>query len=244
MTALETVALVTGANKGIGREIAAGLARSGMTVLLGARDRERGERAVRELADHHLDIRHLPIDVTDERSIADAAEWIEREFGKLDVLVNNAGITVGLDIPPSRTTVADLRQVYEVNVFGVVAVTNALLPLLRKSHDARIVNVSSYLGSLTRQSDLDTPMGLYLAYASSKSACNAVTLHFARELRNSEMGGGIKVNAVEPGLTATDLNGHMGDRSPAEGAKIAVELATAEVSPHGGFFDENGPVDW
>ncbi|GDY32097.1 SDR family oxidoreductase [Gandjariella thermophila] len=240
MTTTE-VALVTGANKGIGKEIARGLGQLGITVLASARDETRGAAAVAELAGEGLDARFVRLDVTDERSVAEAAELISADFGRLDILVNNAGITNDLVTPPSETSLGDLRRVYETNVFGVVAVTNAMLPLLRNAPSARIVNVSSGLGSLARHTAPGCTLGLYFAYSTSKTALNAVTVQYARELRDA----GIAVNACAPGLCATDLNGHMGDRTPAQGAKIAIELATAEPDgPTAGFFDENGPVSW
>jgi NAD(P)-dependent dehydrogenase (short-subunit alcohol dehydrogenase family) len=240
MTTTE-VALVTGANKGIGWEIARGLGQLGVTVLATARDRTRGERSVAQLNDEGLDARFLPLDVTDERSVADTADRIAADFGALDILVNNAGILNDLVTPPSRTSVADLRAVFETNVFGVVAVTNAMLPLLGNAPAARIVNVSSVLGSLTRHTAPGSTLGRYFAYNTSKTALNAVTVQYARELRDTP----IRVNACAPGLCATDLNGHMGERAPAQGAKIAVELAAMEPDgPTGGFFDENGPVPW
>ena len=241
MTNDKRVALVTGANKGIGREIARGLAQSGFTVLAAARNRQRGAQAVAELADDGLDVRFQQLDVTDEPSIFAAADRVEQEFGRLDVLVNNAGISADLAVAPSLTALDDVRRVYETNVFGVVAVTNAMLPLLRKSDAARIVNVSSRLGSMAGQTAPNTPLGLFLAYSSSKSALNAITVHYARELAETQ----IKVNAGTPGLVATDLNGFKGTRTPAQGAKVLVELALlASDGPTGGFFDEDGPVSW
>jgi NAD(P)-dependent dehydrogenase (short-subunit alcohol dehydrogenase family) len=240
MTTTE-VALVTGANKGIGKEIARGIGQLGITVLVSARDETRGARAVAELTDEGLDARFLPLDVTDERSVARAADRIAVDFGRLDILVNNAGVLNDLVTPPSRTSLAEFRAVFETNVFGVVAVTNALLPLLRKAPAARIVNVSSVLGSLTRHTAPASALGQYFAYNTSKTALNAITVQYARELRDTP----IKVNACAPGLCATDLNGHLGDRSPAQGAKIAIELATIEPDgPTAGFFDENGPLPW
>ncbi|AXI80875.1 SDR family oxidoreductase [Peterkaempfera bronchialis] len=235
------VALVTGANKGIGREIARGLAQLGLTVLASSRDEQRGERAVAELAAEGLDVRPLRLDVTDEQSVAAAARRISDEFGRLDVLVNNAGITVDRSTTPSTTTTDAMRTVYETNVFGVVTVTRAMLPLLRRSPAGRIVNLSSGLGSLERLLAPDSTLPLFLAYNSSKSALNAVTVHYARELRDTP----IKVNVCAPGLCATDINDHKGDRTAAQGARIAVELATLDSDgPTAGFFDDHGPVPW
>ena len=201
------VALVTGANKGIGHAIASALAARGFTVLVGARDAARGEAAAQRIAG---DARACPLDVTRADSIAAAVSRIQRELGRLDVLVNNAGIaTFGT---ASTTRLDDVRAVFETNVFGVIAVTQAMLPLLRAAPAGRIVNVSTRLGSLTAITDPAFPMrGIGgVAYGPSKSALNAVTVAFAQELADTN----IKVNAACPGHTATDLNGHSG---PAHG---------------------------
>jgi NAD(P)-dependent dehydrogenase (short-subunit alcohol dehydrogenase family) len=213
----QRVAMVTGANKGIGFAIVRGLLELGLVVYLGARDAERGERAAAEVAG----ARFVHLDVTDPASIAAAAERIDREQGVLDILVNNAGIVVRPVLAPSETTVAQLRETYETNVFGVVAVTNGMLPLLRTSRAGRIVNLTSDLGSLTMASgDPDHPR--LLAYNSSKAALNAVTVTYANELRDQ----GILVNAVSPGSVATDQNGHRGVLSPDQGALLPIRMAT------------------
>ena len=236
------IALITGANKGIGREIARQLATWGATVLVGARDPGRGEAAAQALAADRLDARFLRIDVTEQATIDAAAGRIERDFGKLDILVNNAGI--GIDnAPPSQLEMDVLRRTYETNFFGVFAVTKAMLPLLRRSESARIVNISSGLGSLTQNSDpgYRYARAKLLAYNSSKSSLNALTIQFAYELRDTP----IKVNAADPGYVATDLNNHMGTRTVEQGARIAVELATLPADgPTGGFFDVDGVVPW
>jgi NAD(P)-dependent dehydrogenase (short-subunit alcohol dehydrogenase family) len=237
------IALVTGANKGIGFEIARSLGRDhGMTVLVGARDDARGKEAAQTLGAFATAV---PLDVTSEASAAALAQHIERVYGALHVLVNNAGVLLERGQPPSGMPAATLRETYEVNVFGVVNVTNALLPLLRKAPapGARIVNVSSGLGSLTFTADGSHVYGQnpLLAYNSSKSALNAVTVAYAAELRAT----GITVNAADPGYCATDLNGHSGPRTPVQGATAAVRLATLPAGgPTGGFFDEDGPVPW
>jgi NAD(P)-dependent dehydrogenase (short-subunit alcohol dehydrogenase family) len=247
------VALVTGSNKGIGREIARGLGRLGMVVYASARDEERGRHTAEELRNEGIDVRFLQLDVTDEESIRRAADEIDRSFGRLDVLVNNAGITVDDERPtrtrPSNTieatsaTADHLRQVFEVNTFGTVAVTRAMLPLLRRSDGARVVNMSSPLGSLTLHSDLSHPVsqvGL-LAYSSSKAALNMITIMYANALRDT----GIKVNAANPGRVATALNDFSGERTPEQGAAIAIRLATlGDDGPTGGFFGDDGPVPW
>lgn len=233
------VALVTGANKGIGYEIARQLGAVGdIAVLVGARDVEKGRAAAARLG-----AVPVQLDVTDEASVAAAAKWIEQEYGRLDILVNNAGILAERGEPPSATALDVMRRTYETNVFGVVAVTNAMLPLLRRAPAARIVNVSSGLGSLTLRTTPGHPYHdrAMLAYTSSKSALNAVTVAYAAELRDTR----IKVNAADPGYCATDLNGHSGPRTPAQGATAAVRLATLDQSgPTGGFFDEDGVVPW
>jgi NAD(P)-dependent dehydrogenase (short-subunit alcohol dehydrogenase family) len=228
------IALVTGANKGIGLEIARGLRALGMTVLLGARDPIRGKEAAEPIGATAVEL-----DVTDEESIARAAERIET----LDVLVNNAGVLLERGARPSATPVSMLRDTFTVNVFGVVAVTNALLPALRRAPAARIVNVGSGLGSLAYAAD---PSHVYaqntlLSYNASKAALSAVTLSYANELRGTP----IKVNVADPGYCATDLNGHSGPRTAAQGAVAALRLATLpEDGPTGGFFDDEGPVPW
>lgn len=220
------IALITGANKGIGFATARQLAERGMTVLVGARHAERGREATQRLRDGGADAHFVPLDVGDEDSVAAAAKWIEAEYGRLDVLVNNAGIARGDGerALPSETTVATLRTVFETNVFGVVAVTNALLPLLRRAPAARIVNVSSEVGSIAVMSDPEGALfGLTsVPYPSSKAALNMVTAMYAKELRDTP----IKVNAANPGYCATDLNGHHGFRSPEQGAEVSVHLAT------------------
>jgi len=243
-----TIALITGADKGIGFETARQLGVRGVTVLAGARDEARGRQAERLLRDDAgregpgggalgggTEVRFIPLDVTDAKSVREAADWIEREYGHLDILVNNAGI-VPKTIrggPPSETDLDAMREVYETNVFGVILVTNAMLPLLRRAPAARIVNVSSEVGSITSTTDPASPlaqMPASLAYPSSKTALNMITAMYAKELRDTA----IKVNAANPGYTATDLNGHSGFRSAAEGAEASVYLATLpEDGPSG-----------
>jgi NAD(P)-dependent dehydrogenase (short-subunit alcohol dehydrogenase family) len=213
------VALVTGANKGIGFAIARGLLEQGLVVYLGARDAVRGDRAAAAL-DGLGAARFVYLDVTQSASIEAAVERIDHEEGVLDILVNNAGI-VGPVHSPSQTTVQDMRETYETNVFGVVAVTNAMLPLLRKSRAGRIVNLTSDLGSLAKAAS-DSSFPQLLAYNSSKAALNAVTITFANELRDQ----GILVNAVSPGSVATDQNGHRGVLTPDQGAKLPIRMAT------------------
>jgi NAD(P)-dependent dehydrogenase (short-subunit alcohol dehydrogenase family) len=239
----EKIALITGANKGLGFEIARQLGERGAEVLLGARDEARGKEAASSLTTRGLSAAPLRIDVTDGATIAAAAQEIGQRYGRLDILVNNAGITGSFRGAPSEVTIDQMRQVYDTNVFGVVAVTNAMLPLLRRSAAGRIVNMSSNLGSLTLGSDPGYEFANYnlITYQSSKTALNAITVAFAKELRDA----GIKVNAADPGFTATDLNDHRGYRTVEQGAVMAVRLATlGPEGPTGTFQDENGTVPW
>ncbi|MFB4295618.1 SDR family NAD(P)-dependent oxidoreductase [Actinomadura sp. NTSP31] len=233
----EKIALITGANKGIGFATAGALARAGHTVLLGARDPGRGEAAAAALAGEGLDVRFVPLDVTDPATIAAAAALIDADHGRLDVLVNNAAVTRDRSRPPAELPVADLREVYETNVLGVVAVTNAMLPLLRRSPAGCIGNVSSGLGTFAFLQEPDEGLARYanlLGYNSSKAALNAVTLIYANALRDE----GIRVNALSPGFCATDLNGHTGVLTAEEGgAHLARQLERPET---GAFLNENG----
>jgi len=220
-----TTVLITGANKGIGFETARLLGERGWTVLAAARDPELGRDAAARLRDGGADAHDIELDVTDEASVARAADRVAAEHGALDVLVNNAGIARGDGRGlPSETTLATLRQVYETNVFGVVAVTNAFLPLLLRAPAARIVNVSSEVGSIASMTDPESPMWpmASVPYPSSKTALNMVTAMYAKELRETP----VKVNAANPGYCATDLNGRQGFRTATEGAEVSVHLAT------------------
>jgi NAD(P)-dependent dehydrogenase (short-subunit alcohol dehydrogenase family) len=238
----QTIALVTGANKGIGYEIAAGLAARGWSVGVGARDDERREAAVAKLQADGADVFGVPLDVTDDASVAAAARLIEERGGRLDVLVNNAGVTGGMGQLPTTADLAAVRTAVETNVIGVIRVTNAMLPLLRRSASPRIVNMSSSVGSLTRQSVPGAETGpISVAYSPSKTFLNAVTVQYARELRDTN----ILINLGCPGYCATDLNGFRGVRTPEQGAAIAIHLATLpDDGPTGGFFEDAGPVPW
>jgi len=236
------VAVVTGANKGIGLEIARQLAREGITVFIGARDEERGQAAAEKLRAEGLDARPLRLDVTDDASVAAAASLVERDAGRLDILVNNAGIAID-DGPPRRVSRAILRRTYAPTVCGVVRPPQAMLPLLRRSAAGRIVNLSSGLGSLARNSDPGWEFAAvkYLAYNSSKTAVNAITVQFAHELRDTP----IKVNAADPGYVATDMNRNQGVRSVEQGAATPVRLALLPPDgPTGGYFNDEGPLPW
>ncbi|MCO5993956.1 SDR family NAD(P)-dependent oxidoreductase [Actinoallomurus rhizosphaericola] len=246
------IALVTGANKGIGRAIAAGLGALGMTVLVGARDPRRGEEAAAALRAAGGDAHALTLDVTDPDTVQKAAAEIGERFGHLDVLVNNAGITGSGQVSPtdahdqipSTVDLAMVRTVFETNVFGVIAVTNAMLPLLRRSPAPRVVNVSSHAASLTLTSDPDGPFTALLpsaAYTPSKAAVTALTVQYANELRKD----GILVNAAAPGFVDTDSNAHTGTLTPAEGAAVVVRLATlGPDGPTAGFFGAEGRLPW
>ncbi|GAB2653597.1 SDR family oxidoreductase [Nocardia goodfellowii] len=223
MTTTKQIALITGANRGIGYETARQLGERGMTVLVGARSAERGAEAVAKLAAAGIDARPLEIDATDAGSIARAADWIAAEFGHLDVLVNNAGIAGDFG-QPSETALNAMREVFETNVFGVVAVTNALLPLLRNAPAARIVQVSSEVGSIGFLMDQTSPLwpAAAIPYPASKAALNMVTAMYAKELWDTP----IKVNAANPGYCATEFNGNSGFRTAEQGAEVSVALAT------------------
>jgi NAD(P)-dependent dehydrogenase (short-subunit alcohol dehydrogenase family) len=233
----KSIALVTGANKGIGKEIARQLAGAGLTVYVGSRDAARGERAAGEIGG---DARPLVLDVTDAASIADAASQVDA----LDILVNNAGIS-GDSKPADQEDLGTFRRIYETNVFGVVAVTSAFLPALRRSAHPRIVNISSGTGSLTWATGPQFPhRGGLAAYRSSKTALNALTVFYAHALADD----GIKVNALAPGLRRTDLNATAAasDGDPAEAAEGAVRLALLpDDGPSGEYFSWDGTtVPW
>lgn len=244
------VALITGANQGIGLQIAKEMAEHGYTVLVGSRNIGNGETAATSIgADAHA----LQLDVTDQASIVAAAERVRREFGRLDVLVNNAAIShAGQPGTPleeimksnraSAASLDEVRAVFETNVFGVIAVTQAMLPLLREASAGRIVNVGSGAGSLTLNADPAFPYraGFGVVYAASKVALNAVTLSFAIDLE----GTNIKVNVVSPGFTKTALNNFAGTDSVEEGAREPVRVALEEDGPTGKFTGPSGPIPW
>lgn len=238
----QKIALVTGANKGIGYEIAAGLGTLGWRVGVGARDEQRREAAVEKLRAAGADAFGVPLDVTDDASVAAAAGLIQERAGRLDVLVNNAGITGGAPQMPTTVDPARVRATVETNVIGVIRVTNAMLPLLRRSASPRIVNMSSSVGSLTLQLTPGAETGpIAVAYAPSKTFLNAVTVQYAKELHDTN----ILINAACPGFVATDLNGFRGVRTPEQGAAIAIRLATLpDDGPTGAFFDDAGVVPW
>ena len=234
------VALITGANKGIGFETARQLGKQGIVILVGSRDKQRGEKAADALRGEGIDARPIVIDATNQATIETAAAHVEREFGKLDILINNAGILVER-VPPSESQSESLRKTFETNVVGLVAITKAFLPLIRKSDAGRIVNVSSGLASLTNLGQLERLDNNSLAYTASKAAVNAFTVALARELRGTP----IKVNAAAPGYTATEMNDFKGHQTVQQGAVASVRLATLPPDgPTGSFMDANGTVPW
>jgi NAD(P)-dependent dehydrogenase (short-subunit alcohol dehydrogenase family) len=236
------IALVTGANKGIGLEIARQLGQHGFTVFLGARNPELGEAAAASLRTENLDTRYVELDLTQPRTSEAAARAIANDFPHLDVLVNNAAIVDAADGPPGAVDLAAVRRVMETNFFGTLAVTQAMLPLLRAAPAARVVNVSSGLGSLTLNADPTRPFAgfQFLGYNTSKAALNMLTIQLAYELRDTA----IKVNAVSPGMVATDMNPE-GTLTTQEGAAEPVRLALLPADgPSGGFFRSAGSYPW
>jgi NAD(P)-dependent dehydrogenase (short-subunit alcohol dehydrogenase family) len=230
-----TTTLITGSNKGLGREVARRLLADGHDVWIAARDPDRGRAAA-----HDLGARFVALDVTDEASVVAGAAEVADQSGVLDVLINNAGIT-GAHLPVPEIGADELRAVFETNVFGIARVTRAFLPLLERSPNPVIVNVSSGMGSLTVTSDparLESTL-IGLAYPASKSAVNMLTTQYAKGLPQ------MRINAVDPGYTATDLNQHRGSKTVQQGAEAIVAMAKIDRSgPTGTFVDEHGTVPW
>ncbi len=242
-TTTTRTALVTGANKGIGFEIARQLGKAGLRVLLGARNPALGEAAASALCAEGIDARFMHIDLERPATIEAAAVAVEATYGRLDVLVNNAGITDAEDGPPGTARIDAVRRIFDTNFFGALAVTQAMLPMLRKSASARVVNVSSGLGSLAHNSDpaWEFAQVKLLGYNASKAALNMLTVQLAAELGATP----IKVNSADPGFTATDLNGHRGHQTVPEGAAAAIRLALmADEGPTGGFFSAGQQEPW
>jgi NAD(P)-dependent dehydrogenase (short-subunit alcohol dehydrogenase family) len=239
------VALVTGANKGIGFEVARQLGKAGCTVVIGARNPELGRAAAAKLLDQQIDARFVALDVNQERTVETAAATLASEFECLDILVNNAGIiaTGEGDGPPSRAKAGTVERTLRTNFLGALIVVQAMLPLLRKSHAGRIVNISSGLGSLEYNGDPNWEFAAvkHLGYSASKAALNMLTVQLAFELRDTR----IKVNSADPGFTATDLNQHRGYQTAEQGASEAVRLALLPADgPTGGFFSSAGRDPW
>ncbi len=237
------IALITGSNKGIGFEVARQIGRTGATVLVGARNLRAGQQATAKLVAEGVHAQFIAIDLNDRATIQAAADSIADQFGHLDILVNNAGIIHPQDGPPSTGSLEAIESTFRTNFFGTIAVTQAMLPLLRKAASARIVNVSSGLGSLTQNGDPNYfgALAKFLGYNASKAALNMLTVQLAFELRDTP----IKVNSADPGYTATDLNGNRGTQTIPEGAAEAIRLALLpDNGPTGTYSDSKGIVPW
>ena len=245
MAAAKKVALITGANKGLGLEMARQLGKAGVTVVTGARDPQNGEAAAEALRKEGIDARFLKLDVTNRQHQTDAAKFFEQNFGRLDILINNAGINMDQfgSSQPSATTDAVLQQTFDTNFFAPVALTRVLLPLLKKSEAGRIVNMSSILGSQTLHSDPKSPTYNFktFAYDASKAVLNSFTIHLAYELKDTT----IKVNSAHPGWVKTDMGTEAAPLEIPEGGKTGVELALlGEDGPSGGYFHLGKPIPW
>lgn len=241
----QKIALVTGANKGIGLETVRQLAQQGITVLLGARDTTRGEEAAKTLKAEGLDVTFLQVDVTDPASLTEAAAYVGKTYGRLDILINNAGTLIDRGVAASQSTDEQWQETFDINVFGLARTTQIFLPLVKKSEAGRIVNLTSILGSITLTLDPESPIagasGTGAPYASSKAAVNMYTAHLAVELRNTK----IKVNAAHPGWVKTDLGGEGAPMEIVDGAKTSVRLATLpDDGPSGGYFFLDQTLPW
>ena len=244
MSTPATIALVTGANKGIGFETARQLGKRGIHVILAARDAARGAEAVKKLTAEGVSAAALALEVTDAKSVVAAVKEVERRHGHLDILINNAGILdYAVETGPTSTTVETFRRVFETNFFGLVAVTQAFLPLLRKSAAGRIVNLTSILGSMSEHADRNSPIHgrNFTAYDTSKAAVNLFTVELAQALADTP----IKVNCVHPGWVKTDLGGDQAPMELVDGAKSSVMAATIGADgPSGGFFHMGVHMRW
>jgi len=241
----QRVALISGANKGIGFETARQLGKQGITVLMGARDLAKGQAAAEQLKKEGIDARAVKFDVVNAADIKAAAEKIEKEFGKLDILINNAGVMFEPIGGNNTSSVPDdvVRKTFDTNFFSAISVTKAFLPLLKKSDAGRIVNVSSILGSLTLHATEGSPIyeAKALAYDASKAALNSFTIHLAHELKGTK----IKVNSAHPGWVKTDMGTDAAPMNIVDGAKTEVELATLGADgPTGGFFHMGEAINW
>lgn len=234
------IALVSGANKGIGLETVRQLAQKGIQVLLGARDSVKGEKAASVLKAESLDVEFVSLDVSNQDSINSCRDFIASKYGVIDILVNNAGV-MSADYNQSleQININVIRETFETNFFGLIALTQAMLPFIKKSSSGRIVNLSSILGSLSRMSE--TYDWKALSYNSSKTAVNAFTVFLAEELKNTK----IKVNSAHPGWVKTDMGGEIAPMNIVDGAKTSVWLATlGEDGPTGGYFHMQDPLGW
>jgi NAD(P)-dependent dehydrogenase (short-subunit alcohol dehydrogenase family) len=234
------IVFITGANKGIGYEVARQLAAQEFIVLLGARDSQRGAAAAQKLSAQG-EVYFVPIDVADEQSVAAAADMVSKQWGKVDVLVNNAGISeYPAKIQPSDVDPSLFKKIFETNVIGAFAVIHHFLPLLKQSKTAQIINVSSTQGSLTLIADPNSNVLNVLAYNTSKAALNAITISLAKDLAS----GSIRINSISPGWVKTDLGTDAASRTVEQGAAVIVKLATMENPPTGKFLDDNGEIPW
>lgn len=237
------IALVTGANKGIGLEISRQLAQAGIRVMLGARDSYRGQQATAILASDGLDVEAMTIDLNNETTIVEAVDTIKSRYGRLDILVNNAGIVDAEDGPPSVGSIIAVRRLMETNFIGTLAVTQAMLPLLRQSQAGRIVNLATTLGSLSINADPTSPYyeARLIGYNASKAALNMLTVQLAAELKGTQ----IAVNSVAPGYVKTDLTGWNGIITAEEGARLPVEYALLNNNVISGrFVEPAGNAPW
>jgi NAD(P)-dependent dehydrogenase (short-subunit alcohol dehydrogenase family) len=242
MEKAKMIALITGANKGIGFEVARQIAKAGWTVLAAARNPELGQKAAARLKAEGLDVRFIHIDLDAPETAVTAAKTIRKEFGKLDLLINNAAIAAKGDGPPSKANIDTVQTVMQTNYVGTVAVTQALLPLLQNAGKAQILNVSSELGCISQQTNLNWKYAPYkvLAYCASKAALNMFTVQLAYEFRDAN----IAVNSVNPGYTATDLNANSGPQTIEEGAAEIVRAALLDPPVTGKFLETGGEIPW
>jgi NAD(P)-dependent dehydrogenase (short-subunit alcohol dehydrogenase family) len=242
MQETKKIALITGANKGIGFEVARQIAKAGWTVLAAARNEELGTQAVAKLKAEDLDVHFIHIDLDAPQTATAAAESIRKQFGKLDLLINNAAIAGAGDGPPSKVSLETVETVMRTNYGGTVAVTQAMLPLLQAAEGAQIINVSSELGSVSLHNDPNWKYApvKFLAYCASKAALNMLTVQLAYEFRD----GSIAVNSVNPGYTATDLNHNTGTQTVEEGSAEIVRVALLNPPVSGKFLETAGEIPW
>jgi NAD(P)-dependent dehydrogenase (short-subunit alcohol dehydrogenase family) len=242
MPEAKKLALITGANKGIGFEVARQIAKAGWTVLAAARNEERGRQAAAKLQSEGLDVHFIHIDLDAHQTAVIAAETIRHQFGKLDLLINNAAIVAAGDGPPSKVSLDALQTVMQTNYVGTVAVTQAMLPLLQSAGKAQIINVSSELGSISQQTNPNWKYALVkvLAYCASKAALNMFTVQLAYEFRD----GSLAVNSINTGYTATDLNGHSGPQTVEEGSAEIVRAALLDPPITAKFLETGAAIPW